>query len=868
MSIYAPSLSGLRAHRRVAFAGGLGLVSPAAGRVFQRDTRAGGAFSRGAGACAIQIAPAVPVSLLEYRLRDAGDPSGAPLQDWTDSRLATAAAPLAAGAGSVTLTLPASGTWYLLDLRANGEYGSIATTAKFGVGEVIAAAGQSLAADFWGTTESGDATTLAGAGTAADPRGTCLAAWDGAALPTAATAWASPADAGPYRSAFAAEFLRLAVAGTGVTCALAGYAYTGTYSAQWLPVAASYNGVGLFAALSSVLQAAGGKFAAFLWCQGHNDARLSGGNGVLNTEAGYKANLATFFAALAASFPAASFKRLLSSIPSITSDAAAKYDVPTIGLIRAGQQDYIAADPLALEVDGLDAAIMTANGGVHPTQAGNVTFARHFYRAFARAIGLDPWGDQGPTFAGAPTRAAGSAQILLPVAQAGGTALVQTGTAASQFTVYPAGTRTGALAITAVDTSSPTRIALTLAAAPADTQALDIWYRLPWDSATAIASGIYDNNTADGVGGNGRQLMLTGAAAAMTAPAPAAATVSGSAATQGTAWNFTYALATPPAYIVLNTAGADEGTRQPIAGASGSIALTPQRYGSYRALIYAAATGGTPLAASAAFTVAASPALPALASPVAQFDVSDPSSVFADAARTTWQATNFGPVQGLADLSGNGWHVAQTTAAKAPALILNRRNGLPGLRFQSASGQFLQNLAGASWMQGLMGGPLTVLAVFELVSDANSSTPYVPVSLAYSGNTTGANSFNVQASTTGTPWVGAGRNPVGNFGSCKDSNASLTQKNVLLKVAGSFSSTASTMSVVVDGDTTLAPKTGITGSLSQAGSVWDSFFLGGQPGSPAFTFDGYLYEVDIWAAAATQTQLQALVSYATSKWGS
>ena len=86
---------------------------------------------------------------------------------------------LVAGAQTVTLSVPANAAWYLLDLRANGDPASVvSTTNQIGVGEVIAAAGQSLATDFWDTNASGDTATLASLGvvpsaySAASPPGT------------------------------------------------------------------------------------------------------------------------------------------------------------------------------------------------------------------------------------------------------------------------------------------------------------------------------------------------------------------------------------------------------------------------------------------------------------------------------------------------------------------------------------------------------------------------------------------------------------------------------------------------------------------------------------------------------------------------
>ena len=156
----------------------------------------------------------------------------------------------------MTLTIPARLGWYLIDLRVNGDSTTTATTnAGIGVGEVVAAAGQSLVTDFWSTAASYDTSTLASLGVVASPYGSALASWDGAALPGATTAWEVPSDTGSYRSTFAAEFLRLVVAAAGVNAGLIGCGHSGTdISTYWLP------GMTDFLRLSSLLSTAGGKF--------------------------------------------------------------------------------------------------------------------------------------------------------------------------------------------------------------------------------------------------------------------------------------------------------------------------------------------------------------------------------------------------------------------------------------------------------------------------------------------------------------------------------------------------------------------------------------------------------------------------------
>ncbi|MBV9654444.1 MAG: hypothetical protein JOZ42_07745 [Acetobacteraceae bacterium] len=187
-----------------------------------------------------------------------------------------------------------------------------------------------------------------------------------------------------------------------------------------------------------------------------------------------------------------------------------------IAAIREAHLAYVASDPMAAYVGGLDVAL--AADGIHPSQAGNITFARHFYRAFLPLLNPASSGDHGPILTGTPWRRKGSATVTLPVQNAGGTALSAVGDATSQFQVFPSGQTTGAFSVSSVDVGSGSQIVLALAALPTDGQALDVWYRPAFDSPAAISGGIYDNNVEGGVPGSGRQLTIS--PACLTVPAP------------------------------------------------------------------------------------------------------------------------------------------------------------------------------------------------------------------------------------------------------------------------------------------------------------------------------------------------------------
>ena len=89
------------------------------------------------------------------------------------------------------------------------------------------------------------------------------------------------------------------------------------------------------------------------------------------------ADLTSLLSSLAAAFPTTSFYRILCSIPTIQSAASAKFLPSGIEAIREAHLRYVASDPLATYVSGLDVSL--APDDIHPSQAGNVTFARHFY---------------------------------------------------------------------------------------------------------------------------------------------------------------------------------------------------------------------------------------------------------------------------------------------------------------------------------------------------------------------------------------------------------------------------------------------------------------------------------------------------------
>lgn len=489
----------------------LNLVPPPLYQIIQRDVRSGDpqgrwqvAYGRGWGTLGLTISPTAAVQLLEVRVRDAGAPTARPLLDWTPCGTNVAAGPLL-----LEITLPARTGWYLIDLRAELDDSSVASTSAVGMGEVIAATGQSLASDFWSTTATGDPATLASCGVVPSNFGTCLAAWDGSPPPSLATAWSLPGDTSAYRSAFCAEFLRLAIGGTGVNCGLVGYGWSGEPISSW---SASRTGPkDVWSPLTATLDRAVGQgrsLGTLIWMHGHNDARIAqaGVDGDELTSDQYTAALGAVISSLAARYGRIKTYRLLSSIPAIGQNwvsANPKFSAAFIQQIRSAHLSYAKTDPLVLgHVDGLDVPLWSDE--THPSQIGNIVLARHFYRAFMRGQTGSSYtaGDGGPSLDGYGSRAPGASRVFLRLSSRRNIALACSGgpsAAASQFQVFRAGSTAfqDAFQVSAVDLLPSGVLMISLTPTPSDSQALDVWYRLPPDSIEALLPGgqLYDDNT-------------------------------------------------------------------------------------------------------------------------------------------------------------------------------------------------------------------------------------------------------------------------------------------------------------------------------------------------------------------------------------
>ncbi len=356
------------------YAGSLSLAQPTATRIYQRDTRTGGAFGKGAGVVGLSVTLSAAVVTLDFRLRDA-DAAGNPVrQDWT-----ALAGALPAGTVALSPSVPAGASRYLLDVRANGDTAhAVLGTQAFGVGEVVAISGQSLATDAIYPVNNDAGTTLASLGIVPSPTSAAFASYDGnLAIPSS---WQEPADGGPYASAYAAEFLRVLGLAEGVPCALVGYAHSGAAISTWAVGAGSNNQ----SQLKAVLTAAGGRFGSFVWVQGHTDAS----NAVPAST--WQAAYAAIVGDLASSFPAVPFVQVLTTIPSIT--PSTQYPAPAgsphnIQVIRSAAEALAAAQPAKVaHVETMDASLQP--DGIHPTQAGMALMGRQHAREVARLHGV------------------------------------------------------------------------------------------------------------------------------------------------------------------------------------------------------------------------------------------------------------------------------------------------------------------------------------------------------------------------------------------------------------------------------------------------------------------------------------------------
>ena len=823
------------------------LTQPTATRVYQRDSVVGGAFGRGAGTVGVTVVLGVPVTLLEYRLRDAAA-VGTVLLNWT-----TLATNLAAGSNALLPSIPASASRYLIDVRANGYMpGAQLGTQAFGVGEVVAVLGQSLAADLFGSTNNDVGTSFASAGTTAPPTTGIYASWNGTV--NVPPGWGTSSNGGPYSGAFIAEFSRLAAGALGVVVGFAGYANNGFDVASFAagqPANTYWH--------QNVTAATGGKFGGLFWLQGHANA-IAG-----TSQASYLSQLGTVLADLAGSSSLAPV-RVLSSIPAIT--VTSQGTAQAIQAIRAAQVQYVTTNSAtSAHVDGLSA---TLYDGVHPTQAGHVQLAREFYRKWSALRGLAA-AKAAPRVIAA-SRSAGSNQVVLTISNGGtalsglyapGTAGQRSATAAemaSQFQVfaspvaYASGVPQAAVGVTGAALTSATTITLTLASTPADGVALDVFVRMPTDTSMAVATSIVDNQT-DGDGLTfGRALALGVGAVTASAPGVSAAgvpvvtaTASGSSGVNlsigagpgGTPSSYAVQMSTSSSFstgvTTLNGSLAYAGTATTLA-ASGLVASTTY---------YFRAT-----ASNAGGTSGQSSIVSATTSAASSYPVLSGASLLAAHDAAAGVSTSGSNITSVADQSGSGNGLVGV-AGSYPTLTSNWVNSQPGFAF--TGGKKLTAAPGASWMSGTSGmqGIVTGLLVLAGTADAG-----VPLSAGVSGSGSLVNDLYIQANSGNSLQLArsaAGANYV------NSANAG----SGLWKLAYRINYSAGSAELWVNG----LSKVSFSFAAAASPPAWDWFALGVFTNG-GFGFTGTIGLNLIYNGAASDAEIASLQAYATGRFGS
>lgn len=447
----------------------------AAGRIYQRATTSGGGQGKGQGtiAVALDVTEAGPV-FARCRAAD-----GSIVQSAWEAGETTGTGAQAVDIEGVDARLG----WFHLDLRGPGTQWVLGTSLV-GMGQLTAVAGQSLAVRMFGKMD-GQATTLADLGIVPSANSAVHATYEDGQRSSGAAAWARPADGTDHDSSFAAEFLRLQVAATGVNCGLIGHSRGGESITVFVP------GGGENSQLRAILDAAGG-FEKFLWLQGHSDSA----NGMAG--ATYQGHLDDLFDDLADhnEVLGGAFDTVLATIPNIgnTSWGAAT----ALDAIRSAAKAWAAANGQTF-IDPRDIDLID---GIHQSQAGSVRLAHHYHRAVASS-------DAGPVITGG-TRALNSADVVLSVdLPADASSLVAAGDPELRFDVYEAGDTSSPLAL---DTSNPITvgadaITLHLGAAPIG-EDLDIWFcRSPDPGSDGQTDMVYDDYS-DGLP-LGRQLAAT-----------------------------------------------------------------------------------------------------------------------------------------------------------------------------------------------------------------------------------------------------------------------------------------------------------------------------------------------------------------------
>jgi hypothetical protein len=843
------------------YIGTITLTQPTLNKNHQRITTTGGAFSKGEGPVPLVISCTEPPSRLDFRVRNAASPASV-LQDWTtlDFQRIT-------GTQTVSPMIPAGFYSYLIDIRPNQDAAKIvSTTNAVTVGHIVAIAGQSLALDLFSPVASGDTTTIATLGLTISTWGRVYASYgvnsgafpaipDSLLVNSPPASWELPNDAGNFDSTGVVVIISRLEGVLGVPVSPVGFAVGGTGIDTWLP---DYAGTGTdhHVRLLSILDAAGfNGFSSMVWFQGHYESR----NG--NTAPLYLAQLQEFFTVLRARY--GQFQAAMCSIGAIGSYVGS---VANINMVRATMLAYVASDPLSAYFDALDPN--PDPDLVHASQAGNVRIAIHIYRAICKQLGIRSAGARGPVLNGTATRPYNSATITLPVTQtAGGTAWVETGDCIDQFVVYNDAAPTTPVTISDINVSNPAQLGIVLASAPTEPASLKVWYRPSPDTSGIIANSLRDNIT-DGDGITiGRQLGIYGQAIVCAVPVVVLTIASIADGNAGASLSLsgTYSNGLPASLEYSVDLGATWTTATTPTIGSGSWSFTIAGglpVGVYKMRVRDPLSLGS--IDSNVFNRAqvSPPAITTITSPIFGLNAAAPNGhFFTDTGRTV-QAFVGSNVRGISDLTGSGNHFSQPTSALAPVFEHNIKNGLPGLRFNGTTGQLLDLVVG-----GTLGSTLKSSTGYTmLLIYTPAGLPAVAFTIFCACEIVKVGGLNLirgaQGLAAGT--VRASRNS--DALAYQPTVSGAITANLLNKQVVRYDDAADTLKVKINALTEAGVTTATLGT-----NAFDGITIGAErtnSNATPFYFDGHLHQFYIWNSAASDVNRDALITYATTQWGS
>ncbi|GGB21610.1 hypothetical protein GCM10011380_09000 [Sphingomonas metalli] len=448
---------------------------PSSNRVYQRSTKTGGGPNKGTGTIPVNLN--VTASGGIYARTRAADGTTVLQSAW----LAVNNAPVANGPVDIS-GVEARNQYFFLDLAPSATGPWTNGTVLVAMGRLIYLSGQSLQVRNF--RSSGDATTISGAGVTFGGKGAVLGG--GPEIGTSG-AWVQPSDAGPVTSAGAAELINLQANAFGVCVGLVMTAVGNSSVQAWQP-----GGDYLNAAVAAI-NAAGSKFEAAWWYQGHSDA----GRIVKDVRAEFKSMMDALAGAMIGSPPSWYF----TAIPNINSTNYGNNQ--SRNGIRGMYEDYAkltAATYLPME----DIQLLSGEG-VHCTQAGSLRQVQHFHRATGKELGGP--GDQGCVY-GVPT-VSGTTVTLPYTLISGATNVTTVGDPKQRWRVSDLGTE-ASLPITSL-TFGPTAATIVLGQAPASS-AIEVgpFFQSGDDGRADMAFA--NLNEGDGTNMVGRELFVPGRA--------------------------------------------------------------------------------------------------------------------------------------------------------------------------------------------------------------------------------------------------------------------------------------------------------------------------------------------------------------------